>query len=99
MRMVVNVNSHMAIITWINIFFADHVPDNREAEVDKRIQIMPPANQPNTVFEIENQGIVNIEIENQGIVNILHFVTTILHKRIVYGAWSFVMIWKDFKLC
>ena len=57
MRMVDNVNSHMTIVTWINIFFADHVPDNREAEVDKRIQIMSPANQPNTVFEIENQGI------------------------------------------
>ena len=56
----------------IYILFADHVPTgNRDADIENRFHVLqiPAANQPHTVFEIENQGIyLNFSA------NILHFI-------------------------
>ena len=62
------------------IFFADHVPTgNRDADIESRLHVLqiPAANQPHTVFEIENQGIyLNFSA------NILHCITFIILNRL-----------------
>ena len=53
-------DGHAAIGTWFYLFVAGNVPmDNGEAGVENSLQVLqtPAANQPRTVFEINNQGI------------------------------------------